>query len=492
MAEPAFFIGAFRILFVLIISGGILAVFLAIFYIFYNKRVEHKQIMTAMEKGIPLSDLRPAKPAGSVWIRNLTAGIGLAILAAGFMMLGWDAFEHWIGRGPFGSPVLSEYLQVGPFILGVIVLGLGVSRIIRGLLQRKAERAGPPVEKRPNWRRDLAVGIALVVPVPAFLVFGLEAFLDWALYGTRLEPGQKFVAALFVSGLILPAFGVLYLLRGFLQWRAARPTEALSRHTSGITNFAVGIALLLPVLPLLMIGVNAFRAWIGLRFHELSPTEQSMIAFFLLGVILLPFGVFFIVRGYLHLKAERPYPPVEKHPNWMRNLAVGIALLIPVPAFLLFGRNAFWAWVFYHQGNLTFADKFMLVLFISGLILPAFGIFHILRAILQRKAERRAFAIEKGIPLSQLEPSAWITNISIGIGLFVLSLPLLLNFWQIFEYTKRVDYSRLVPLMLFWAVALGLLIRGLLLRKAARQARPADRSNAGERETAGGTSNLEK
>jgi hypothetical protein len=490
MGERTLFVEIFRFLFVLLIPAGIMAVFLGILYSFYRKRLEHKQIVTAIERGTPLSELRPAKPTGPVWVKNLTAGIAFLITGAGLLWIGNDAFEFWIHeqswRKAFG------YLQIGPFALGVVFFAVGLSRVIRGILQRKAETPHPPAKEPPNWRRDLAVSIAVVVPVPAFLVFGWEAFLAWALYGSRLEPGQKFVAALFVLGLILPAFGVLYLVRGFLQWRAARPPQAVARHRSGITNLAVGIALLLPVVLLLMIGVNAFRAWIGLRFQELRPTEQSMIAFFVLGAIFLPFGVFFIVRGYLHLKAERPHPPVEKRPNWMRNLALGIALLIPVPAFLLFGRNAFWAWVFYHDKNLPFADKFMLVLFISGLILPAPGAFCILRAILQRKAERRAFAIEKGIPLSQLESSAWITNISIGIGLFVLSLPLLLNFWEIFEHNKRVEYTRLVPLMLFWAVALGLLIRGLLLRKAGRQALPAGGSNAGEKETVGGTSNLEK
>ncbi|HUW18589.1 MAG TPA: hypothetical protein VMW16_04740 [Sedimentisphaerales bacterium] len=149
----------------------------------------------------------------------------------------------------------------------------------------------------------------------------------------------------------------------------------------------------------------------------------------------------------------------------MRNLAVGIALLIPVAVFLLFGWDAFRDWAFSHSlhSNLPFADKFMVVLFISVLILPALGTFYILRAVLQRKAKRRILAIEKGIPLSQLESSAWITNISIGIGLFVLSLPLLLNFWEMLHYDEGVDYSCLVPLMLFFAVALGFLIRGLLL-----------------------------
>ncbi|MHC4154568.1 MAG: hypothetical protein ACYST6_06560 [Planctomycetota bacterium] len=400
------FMGVFRILLILIIPAGILAVLLGVFCVFYKKRLEHKQIMTAIEKGIPLSDLRPAKPAGSLWIRNLTAGIGLVILAAGFLKLGWDAFERWIGREPLPSPGPSEYLQVVPFVLGVILLAFGVSRFLRGLLQWKADRTALALDK----------GVSLA----------------------ELERSKAITSISIGLGMLSVSVGFLY---SFLEPLIRRDYYS-------------------------KVGWMRFGLFFGI-------------------------GVAFLVRGLMLRKSQRPHPPVEKHPNWMRNLAIGIALLIPVPAFLLFGRNSFWAWVFYHQKNLPFADNFMVVLFISGLILPAFGIFYILRAILQRKAERRAFAIEKGIPLSELESSAWITNISIGVGLFVLSLPLLLNFWEIFEHNKRVEYTRLVPLMLFWAVALGFLIRGLFLRKAERQARLSDGSNAGEKETAGGTSNLE-
>jgi len=401
------FVEIFRFLFVLLIPAGIMAVFLGILYSFYRKRLEHKQIMTAMEKGIPLSEVKPAKPAGSLWVRNLTAGIGLVILAAGFLKLGWEGFERWIGRGPFGSPALAEYLHVVPFVSGVIFLAFGVSRLLRGLLQWKADKTALALEKGASMA-ELARSKA-----PACISIGL---------------------GMVIISLVFPV------------------------------SFFEGV----------------------LRRGYFSRNELAQFG------ILFGIGVAFVVRGLMLRKSQRPYPAVERRPNWMRNLALGIALLIPVPAFLLFGRNAFWAWAFYHHKNLPFADKFMVVLFISGLILPAPGVFCILRAILQRKAERRAFAIEKGIPLSQFESSAWITNVSVGTGLFVLSMPILLNFLEIFEHGKRVEYTRLVPLMLFWAVALGLLIRGLLLRKARHQERLLGRSNGGERETAGGASNAEK
>ncbi|HUW18588.1 MAG TPA: hypothetical protein VMW16_04735 [Sedimentisphaerales bacterium] len=215
MAESPLFIGILRILFILIIPAGILGVFLGIFYGFYKKRLEHRQIMTAIERGVPLSELKPAKPAGPIWIRNLTAGIGLVILAAGFLMLGWDAFERWIGRGPFGSPVRSEYLQVGPFILGVILLGFGVSRFLRGLLQWKADRTALALDKgislaeleRSKAITSISIGLGMLSVSAGFLYSFLEPLIrrdyyskvGWMRFGLFFGIGLAFL----VRGLML-------------------------------------------------------------------------------------------------------------------------------------------------------------------------------------------------------------------------------------------------------------------------------------------------
>jgi len=95
-----------------------------IYYI--KKRLEHKQIMAAIEKGTPLSQLRPVKPAGPLWIKNLTAGIALLILAAGLICI-------QLARG-------YHYESFGFYFLALILFAFGIARLIRGLLQRKAEK----------------------------------------------------------------------------------------------------------------------------------------------------------------------------------------------------------------------------------------------------------------------------------------------------------------------------------------------------------------
>jgi len=96
--------------------------------IYYAKRLEHKQIMAAIEKGTPLSELRPAKPkpVGPLWIKHLTAGI---VLLATALSLAFGAF----GGG----------LILVAFILG----GIGIALIVRALLYRKYQPQSQPSTK---------------------------------------------------------------------------------------------------------------------------------------------------------------------------------------------------------------------------------------------------------------------------------------------------------------------------------------------------------
>ena len=105
-------------------------IFIGLIY-YLKKRLEHKQIMAAIEKGIPLPDLKPPKPKGSTWIKNFTAGITLLLLAAGFLCFGLFRNYH-NGFHSFG-------FRSGNFVLPLILFAVGISRLIRGLLQRKTE-----------------------------------------------------------------------------------------------------------------------------------------------------------------------------------------------------------------------------------------------------------------------------------------------------------------------------------------------------------------
>jgi hypothetical protein len=106
---------AFGIFLVLVGCAAPIVVIGVVYYL--KKRLEHKQIMTAIEKGTPLSELRPPKPNGALWVKNLTVGIALLVIG-----LGWG----------FIVPGTHEVTLVA-----LILSGIGIAWIVRGLLNRK-------------------------------------------------------------------------------------------------------------------------------------------------------------------------------------------------------------------------------------------------------------------------------------------------------------------------------------------------------------------
>lgn len=118
----------------------VLVIFALIFsFGFYKKRLEHRQIMAAIEKGIPLSELRPAVKAGPTWIRNLTAGITLLIIGIGLACILLVRCIH----NTFGG--LNIERSTG-FFIAAVLFAIGISRIIHGLLLRKTENAQQQIQ----------------------------------------------------------------------------------------------------------------------------------------------------------------------------------------------------------------------------------------------------------------------------------------------------------------------------------------------------------
>lgn len=102
---------------------------------YFKKRLEHKQILAAIEKGTPLSDLvsiKPAKPIGPLWIKNLTAGIALLVIATGLV-----GIQFLVGGYDYGESRIF-------LLIAVVLFALGVSRILRGVLQRRVEKEISP------------------------------------------------------------------------------------------------------------------------------------------------------------------------------------------------------------------------------------------------------------------------------------------------------------------------------------------------------------
>ncbi len=115
---------------VLIIFLGMSSPVLIIGLVYYfMKRLEHKQILAAIEKGTPLSELKPPKQRqnGALWIRSLTFGIALLIIGLG-----------WAVGGPGGT---------GNTILAIVLVGIGLAWLIRGLLYRKYQPQSQPSDR---------------------------------------------------------------------------------------------------------------------------------------------------------------------------------------------------------------------------------------------------------------------------------------------------------------------------------------------------------
>jgi len=102
---------------VLLILLGVSSPIIVVGVIYYlKKRLEHKQIMAAIEKGTPLSEIIPPepRPAGPAWIKYLAVGIALIIISLGFLVSG-------------------EFNIIAAFVIG----GVGAGWLVRGLLHRK-------------------------------------------------------------------------------------------------------------------------------------------------------------------------------------------------------------------------------------------------------------------------------------------------------------------------------------------------------------------
>jgi hypothetical protein len=115
-----------EVLTVLIVFGsGTVIVIVIGLACYFVKQLEHKQIMAAIEKGTPLSELRLPRsgPASTKWIGHLTSGIIMLAIALAF--------------GFSGLPGSLMGGISGKFFVAIILCGAGIASIVRGLLYRK-------------------------------------------------------------------------------------------------------------------------------------------------------------------------------------------------------------------------------------------------------------------------------------------------------------------------------------------------------------------
>lgn len=107
-----------------------LPIIIILFFFYYKKKLQHQQIMLAIEKGHPVADLLAAptkKEKG--WVTNISAGIGLIFVAIALLFLYVPAGVYIAHNLPRNSLV----------VIPIVLIGLGLTRLIRGLFQKKAE-----------------------------------------------------------------------------------------------------------------------------------------------------------------------------------------------------------------------------------------------------------------------------------------------------------------------------------------------------------------
>lgn len=104
---------------------------------YFKKRLEHKQIMAAIEKGTSLSELRPVKKhshPGPAWIKETTSGISMIAIAVGLTILFLLMFNFGMPHNPFLILLL----------IPVVFFGNGLGALIRGRMLKKNPEEMPP------------------------------------------------------------------------------------------------------------------------------------------------------------------------------------------------------------------------------------------------------------------------------------------------------------------------------------------------------------
>ena len=108
---------------------------------YHKKKLEQKQILAAIEKGVPVAELnigtkKQDKSEGPGWIQDQSKGITLLVIGIGITIAFWF-FVTSLGGGVFNVM----------WIVPVVFLGNGIGLLIRSNMRRKYEKT--ELEKQP-------------------------------------------------------------------------------------------------------------------------------------------------------------------------------------------------------------------------------------------------------------------------------------------------------------------------------------------------------
>jgi hypothetical protein len=110
---------------------------------YQKKKLEQKQILAAIEKGVPVAELnigtkKQSKSAGPGWIQDQSKGITLLVIGIGIGI----AFLPFLGFGRAPNPTMHVM-----WIVPVVFLGNGIGLLIRANMRRKYEKT--ELEEQP-------------------------------------------------------------------------------------------------------------------------------------------------------------------------------------------------------------------------------------------------------------------------------------------------------------------------------------------------------
>ena len=110
---------------------------------YHKKKLEQKQILAAIEKGVPVAELnigtkKQSKSQGPGWIQDQSKGITLLVIGIGIAIAFWF-FVTSLGGGVFNVM----------WIVPVVFLGNGIGLLIRANMRRKYEKT--ELEEQPPF-----------------------------------------------------------------------------------------------------------------------------------------------------------------------------------------------------------------------------------------------------------------------------------------------------------------------------------------------------
>jgi hypothetical protein len=130
------------------VGGNLMIIIIVVFALLIRviiAHMRHKEIMAAIAKGIPVSELRPMRMGmrNKNWIGSISFGILIMPLGLYLIAIAVPLMRQWqpesFLQGPSGTlPILMSFG-------GVLFLGLGIANIVQGILLKKCEN-----NKKPN------------------------------------------------------------------------------------------------------------------------------------------------------------------------------------------------------------------------------------------------------------------------------------------------------------------------------------------------------